>query len=99
GGVYVLILIIAVFLAYFISKYITRSLKTISDKLKETRFSSEVVNKKIALKYAGEEIFNLVNAYNNMVDALEDSAVRLARSEREQAWREMARQVAHEIKN
>ncbi|RAV28329.1 sensor histidine kinase [Sinomicrobium soli] len=99
GGVYVLILIIAVFLAYFISKYITRSLKTISDKLKETRFSSEAANKKIALKHAGEEIFNLVNAYNNMVDALEDSAVRLARSEREQAWREMARQVAHEIKN
>lgn len=99
GGVYVFILIIAIFLAYFISKYITRSLKTISDKLQDTRFSSGVQNKRIILDRASEEIYNLVNAYNSMVDALEDSAVKLARSEREQAWREMARQVAHEIKN
>ena len=34
-----------------------------------------------------------------MIDELEESAVKLARSEREQAWREMAKQVAHEIKN
>lgn len=34
-----------------------------------------------------------------MIDELEESAVQLARSEREQAWREMAKQVAHEIKN
>ncbi len=34
-----------------------------------------------------------------MIDELEDSAVKLATSEREQAWREMAKQVAHEIKN
>lgn len=99
GGVYVFILIIAIFLAYFISKYITRSLKTISDKLQETRFRSGVANKRIVLEHASEEIYNLVNAYNSMVDALEGSAVKLARSEREQAWREMARQVAHEIKN
>ena len=34
-----------------------------------------------------------------MIDELEESAVKLATSEREQAWREMAKQVAHEIKN
>ena len=34
-----------------------------------------------------------------MVDQLAESAVQLAKSEREQAWREMAKQVAHEIKN
>ena len=34
-----------------------------------------------------------------MLDALEDSAEKLAKSEREQAWQEMAKQVAHEIKN
>jgi nitrogen fixation/metabolism regulation signal transduction histidine kinase len=34
-----------------------------------------------------------------MVDKLEESATMLAQSEREQAWREMAKQVAHEIKN
>ena len=34
-----------------------------------------------------------------MIDDLEDSAERLAKTEREQAWQEMAKQVAHEIKN
>ena len=40
-----------------------------------------------------------MESYNKMVDALEESAKKLALNEREQAWREMAKQVAHEIKN
>ncbi|GIR81993.1 MAG: hypothetical protein CM15mP83_7190 [Flavobacteriaceae bacterium] len=47
----------------------------------------------------GKELSKLINAYNDMVDQLAESAVQLAKSEREQAWREMAKQVAHEIKN
>jgi nitrogen fixation/metabolism regulation signal transduction histidine kinase len=46
-----------------------------------------------------DEIGELVNEYNKMVKKLDISAAMLARSEREGAWREMARQVAHEIKN
>ena len=46
-----------------------------------------------------DEIGELVNEYNKMVKKLDTSAEMLARSEREDAWREMARQVAHEIKN
>src|ERR1700729_2980228 len=46
-----------------------------------------------------DEIGGLVKEYNKMVKKLEESAVALAKSEREGAWREMARQVAHEIKN
>ncbi|HCT71794.1 MAG TPA: hypothetical protein DF409_13210 [Bacteroidales bacterium] len=46
-----------------------------------------------------DELGDLINAYNNMVEKLTESAEKLARSERESAWREMARQVAHEIKN
>jgi nitrogen fixation/metabolism regulation signal transduction histidine kinase len=46
-----------------------------------------------------DEIGQLVKQYNKMVHQLEESAEALARSEREGAWREMARQVAHEIKN
>jgi nitrogen fixation/metabolism regulation signal transduction histidine kinase len=46
-----------------------------------------------------DEIGGLVSQYNLMVRKLEDSATALARTEREGAWREMARQVAHEIKN
>ena len=46
-----------------------------------------------------DEIGSLIKEYNKMISALEDSASKLARSEREIAWREMAKQVAHEIKN
>ena len=95
--VYLLILFIAITIAYFISKYITKSIKTVSEKMNQTTLHKR--NEKIILKDASEEIFNLVNAYNSMVDDLGESAVKLARSEREQAWREMAKQVAHEIKN
>jgi signal transduction histidine kinase len=48
---------------------------------------------------AKDEIGELVRQYNRMVDELEESAKKLANSEREYAWREMARQIAHEIKN
>src|SRR5690606_36256893 len=77
--------------------YITRSLKTISVKLDKTRLSEK--NEKIILNNPSEEIGSVVDAYNSMIDKLEESAVKLARGEREQAWREMAKQVAHEIKN
>ncbi|SOS75849.1 Histidine kinase [Tenacibaculum piscium] len=95
--VYLLMFIIAIALAYFLSSYITRSIQTISEKIKETRLHKQ--NEKITLYAASSEINSLVESYNNMIDQLEESAVKLARSEREQAWREMAKQVAHEIKN
>lgn len=97
GGVYVFMLLIAIWLAYFISKYITRSLQTISDKMNTTFLTKQ--NQKIIVGNPSEEIGKLINAYNAMIDELEISAVKLAKSEREQAWREMAKQVAHEIKN
>ena len=96
-GVYVFLFIIAIIVAYIISSYITRSLKMVSDKMTQINFSRR--NEKIKLKNASTEIYTLVYAYNAMVDELEESAVRLAQSERETAWREMAKQVAHEIKN
>jgi len=97
GGVYFLMLLIAIGLAYFISTYITRSLQTISDMLDRTDLGKS--NYKILIDNPSEEIEKLVTSYNAMIDELEHSAVKLARSEREQAWREMAKQVAHEIKN
>ncbi|TXD50162.1 sensor histidine kinase [Polaribacter sp. IC073] len=95
--VYVLMFLLAISFAYFLSSYITRSIKTISDKMQQTRLNER--NEKIILNKASSEIEVLVDAYNNMIDQLEESAARLAKSEREQAWREMAKQVAHEIKN
>lgn len=95
--VYLLMFIIAISLAYFLSSYITKSIKSISDKMQQTRLNQR--NEKILLDASSSEIEILVEAYNNMIDQLEESASKLAKSEREQAWREMAKQVAHEIKN
>ncbi|NHN25651.1 GHKL domain-containing protein [Flavobacterium jejuense] len=97
GQVYFVMLLISIFLSYFLSSYITKSLKIISDKIQETNFNQQ--NQKIELDEGSKEINLLIESYNNMVDKLEDSATKLAQSEREQAWREMAKQVAHEIKN
>jgi nitrogen fixation/metabolism regulation signal transduction histidine kinase len=97
GGVYLLMLFMAIGLAYFISKYITRSLQTVSDMMTKTDLTRS--NEKIHIKDPSLEVGKLVDSYNAMIDELEVSAAKLARSEREQAWREMAKQVAHEIKN
>lgn len=95
--VYALMLVLAIILAYFLSSYITRSIKTIAEKIKETSLNKR--NEKITLQAASSEINALIASYNNMIDQLEESAVKLAKSEREEAWKEMAKQVAHEIKN
>ena len=95
--VYLFVLIMAIGLAFLLSKYITKSLKTISDKINTTRLEKR--NEKIEVSDSSEEISTLINSYNSMIDELEDSVVQLAKSEREQAWRDMAKQVAHEIKN
>jgi len=95
--VYLLILFIAISMAYFLSEYITKSLENVSRKMRQT--SMEKINEKIILEDDSQEIMTLVTSYNSMIDQLEDSAVKLAESERKQAWREMAKQVAHEIKN
>ncbi|PWH83810.1 two-component sensor histidine kinase [Algibacter marinivivus] len=97
GFAFMLVLLTAIAIAFLLSKYITKSLKTISDKINTTRLERR--NEKIDVDDTSEEISALVNSYNSMIDELEESAVQLAKSEREQAWREMAKQVAHEIKN
>src|SRR5699024_6356087 len=97
SAAYVVMLLMAIVLAYFLSKYITRSLKEVSDKLALTRFHAK--NKRILIENPPQEIAVLVDSYNRMIDELEKSAAQLAASERETAWREMAKQVAHEIKN
>lgn len=95
--VYSFMLLISIIIAYFLSSYITKSIKEVSDRIKETRLSE--TNEKIEMDDSPQEISLLISAYNNLVDDLDESAAKLAQSEREQAWREMAKQVAHEIKN
>lgn len=97
GYAYSIMILVAIVFAFILSRYITKSLKTVSDKMGKTRLEHR--NEKINIEETSQEIETLVNAYNSMIDELEESAVKLATSEREQAWREMAKQVAHEIKN
>jgi two-component system nitrogen regulation sensor histidine kinase NtrY len=91
------IIIISTLFAYLLSRYITKPLFQISNRLKSTKLSQD--DNKITLKNPPRELAELVNSYNLMIDELEVNAVKLAKSERESAWREMAKQVAHEIKN
>jgi two-component system nitrogen regulation sensor histidine kinase NtrY len=97
GQVYSFMLLISITIAYFLSSYITRSIKEVSDRIKETRLNE--TNEKLNMGDTPQEISLLIDAYNNLVEDLEESAAKLAQNEREQAWREMAKQVAHEIKN
>ncbi|HEX6846054.1 MAG TPA: HAMP domain-containing sensor histidine kinase [Chitinophagaceae bacterium] len=90
------IFLIAGVIALFITNRVTRSFLLISEKMKEINLGQ--TNEQIEWK-RNDEIGGLVREYNKMVEKLEVSAEALARSEREGAWREMARQVAHEIKN
>jgi two-component system, NtrC family, nitrogen regulation sensor histidine kinase NtrY len=90
------IFLIAGLIALFITNRITNSFSIISEKMKEVNLGK--LNEEITWN-RNDEIGELVKEYNKMVAKLGDSAIALAKSEREGAWREMARQVAHEIKN
>ncbi|WP_299680210.1 HAMP domain-containing sensor histidine kinase [uncultured Dokdonia sp.] len=97
GVVALIVFITAIFLAFILARYITLRLKDIEEKIKETQLDKR--NKKVDTKNLPTELLTLVSAYNGMIDELEESAAQLAQNEREAAWREMAKQVAHEIKN
>lgn len=90
------IFLIAGIVALIIANRITRSFSFISEKMSDVNLGK--MNEPIVWN-RNDEIGQLVTEYNKMVSKLEDSAAALAKSEREDAWREMARQVAHEIKN
>lgn len=96
GEIYLLIFIVAVMLGYFLTTYISSSITRISQKLKAIRLNKK--NEPLEW-HSQDEIGELVEEYNRMVAELEKNAIQLAQSERESAWKEMARQVAHEIKN
>ncbi|MEI7660732.1 MAG: ATP-binding protein [Bacteroidota bacterium] len=95
-NIYILLILFGVFITILISNYITAPLALLAEKLSRLRLGR--VNEKIFWNQQ-DEIGQLVIEYNRMIDELGKSAGTLARSERESAWREMARQVAHEIKN
>lgn len=95
-NIYVLLILGAAVLSVWVSRAIVRPLGIITESIKRV----ELGKKNVLIHWRNkDEIGELISEYNRMVNVLEESAELLAKSEREEAWREMAKQVAHEIKN
>lgn len=95
-NIYALVFVLIGILAVFLANQITSPLTFIQESISKTKLGQK--NQPI-IWHRQDEIGSLIKEYNKMIAALELSASKLARSERESAWREMAKQVAHEIKN
>jgi signal transduction histidine kinase len=95
-NIYVLLIILGIFLALIVAGYISYPLRLLTSSIGKLALGT--TSEKLTWR-RNDEIGKLVNEYNRMTDELARNAELLARSERETAWREMARQVAHEIKN
>ncbi len=93
---YIILFLLAALLAFLLSKNITRPLDIITRRFRKTKIGQ--YNEPIEWQ-GKDEVGELVKEYNHMLIQLESSALKLAQNERESAWREMAQQVAHEIKN
>jgi signal transduction histidine kinase len=95
-NIYTILFAITTLIALLVSNLLTKPLRIIKQQISNIQFGK--FNE--ALQWQSkDEIGNLVVEYNNMLIKLEKSSELLAQSERESAWREMAKQVAHEIKN
>lgn len=95
-NMFVLLTGISVIVAIYVSNWITSPLKILQNSF--TQLDLIRVNQPVEYK-GTDEVAAIVKVYNSKVRELEKMATRIAQSERESAWREMARQVAHEIKN
>jgi signal transduction histidine kinase len=94
-NLYAFIFLISSVITVGITRWITSTFDIIIKQFDKLNLEK---NERIVWQY-DDEIGKLVNEYNKMVKKVEENAASLAQSERESAWREMARQVAHEIKN
>jgi len=95
-NIYMILLLLILLLSVILADRITQPLRMIQNRIAQVSLSQ----KNEMIQYdRSDEIRGLVEEYNFMVQELERSAGLLAQSERESAWREMAKQIAHEIKN
>ncbi|GAB2532367.1 sensor histidine kinase [Spirosoma aerophilum] len=83
-------------LSYFASHVLTKPLRLLTQKIRKTNL--ELPNDPLHWQ-SDDEIGLLIREYNRMLVKLEESKLALAQTEKQSAWREMAKQVAHEIKN
>ncbi|MFN4147859.1 MAG: ATP-binding protein, partial [Runella sp.] len=95
-SVFAFMFLIFLGLSYWASNSLTVPLRLITQKIRRTNLHQ--LNEPVHWK-SDDEIGTLVNSYNQMLKKLEESKVELAKNEKQSAWREMAKQVAHEIKN
>jgi signal transduction histidine kinase len=95
-NVYVILFIISILSGLILSGYITLPLRILKQQMANVALGKQ--NEAIVWE-SNDEVGKLVSEYNSMIEKLDTSAGLLAKSEREMAWREMAKQVAHEIKN
>ena len=95
-NVFMLLLAISIILAIVMSNWVTKPLRFLQTNLSLIQFGkkNQVINYD-----KNDEIGVLIREYNKKLVELEQTAEQLAKSERESAWRDMAKQVAHEIKN
>lgn len=94
-NLYAFIFLLSGLITVLITRWITRSFNVVIERFEKLSLTA---NEPIEWPY-DDEIGLLVQEYNKMVKKVEENAIMLAQSEREGAWREMAKQVAHEIKN
>jgi two-component system, NtrC family, nitrogen regulation sensor histidine kinase NtrY len=95
-NVFVFLTALSILSAVFITNWILAPLRILKQRFSDVKLGSS--NQLIRYEM-NDEIGALVEDYNNKIIELEESAAQLAQTEREGAWREMAKQVAHEIKN
>ncbi len=95
-NVFMLLLVLSILVALMVSSWLTSPLMLLKKSFSQLELgkNSSQINYK-----AKDEIGSLVAEYNHKLSELAEAAAKLAQSERESAWREMAKQVAHEIKN
>ena len=91
------IIIFSVWLSWIISKNLTNTLTKFSERINRISFFQK--DFRPIRYYKNDELGTLVKAYNRMILQIQDQKERLSHTEREHAWREMAKQVAHEVKN
>ncbi len=93
---YTLLFVLALAGVLLFINYALRPLSIIKEKLSDIRLTKH--NEQISYN-SNDEVGLLVKSYNKMILQLEDNVQQLTQNERDKAWREMAKQVAHEIKN
>ena len=94
SNIFLALILMAVVIGIFISRQLTRPLVIIQEKIK----AMDIKKKAEKIIYTrNDELGGLIREYNRKVDELSESANKLAQSEREMAWREMAKQIAHRI--